>query len=73
MKAEVREWYDKARTTGGSVRIFGFQVGGGGSSTEHVHTNFDGATWDQASGSITLTPAPGQVYPSVLAVVAQRL
>lgn len=75
MKTEVHEWYDKARRSSGGLSIFGFNVSGagGGGSSEHVHTSFDGVTWDESTGSITLTPAPRQVYPSVLAVLARRL
>jgi hypothetical protein len=75
IRNEAKELYDKAKSTGGSMKILGFEVStaGGNGSSERVNADFGGVKWDEASGSITLTPAPMQVYPSVLAVVGQRL
>lgn len=76
IRKEAKELYDKAKSTGGSVKIFGFEVspaGGDGSSEQRVNTSSEGVKWDEASGSVTLIPASKQVYPSILAVVGQRL
>ncbi|KAJ7034386.1 hypothetical protein C8F04DRAFT_1101718 [Mycena alexandri] len=72
MRKEVHDMYNSAKNSGGRMRIFGFTVGGG-SSSESVHTSFDDVKWDEASGTMTLTPAPKQVYPSILGVLARRL
>jgi hypothetical protein len=75
IKKEVHEMYERARTGGGNLRIFGYHVSGsaGGSYSDKVKTSFDDVKWDEASGTLTLTPIPGQVYPSVLGVLARRL
>ncbi|KAF8877750.1 hypothetical protein CPB84DRAFT_357214 [Gymnopilus junonius] len=75
IRKEAKELYETARNSGGSLKIFGFEVGeaGGGGSSQHVDTSFKGVEWDDASGSITLIPAAQQVYPIVLAVIGQRL
>lgn len=75
IRNEAKELYDKAKNTGGSIKIFGFEVSrtDGDESSERINTNFEGVKWDDTTGSITLTPDSKQVYPSVLAVVGQRL
>ncbi|KAJ7034391.1 hypothetical protein C8F04DRAFT_1183210 [Mycena alexandri] len=75
IKKEVHEMYERARTGGGNLRIFGYHVSGsaGGSYSDKVKTSFDDVKWDEASGTLTLTPVPNQVYPSVLGVLARRL
>jgi len=74
MREEVNKIYDEVKSTGGSFSIFGFRVsaGAGGGSSEHVNTKFDDVKWDKASGSMSLTPTAGQVYPTILAAIAQR-
>ncbi|KAF8870110.1 hypothetical protein CPB84DRAFT_1855772 [Gymnopilus junonius] len=75
LRTEAKDLYEKARSSGGSLTIFGFHVAGsgGGGSSEQVKTDFEHVNWDNATGSITLTPAPQQVYPTLLAVLGQRL
>ncbi|KAG6831806.1 hypothetical protein H0H92_007483 [Tricholoma furcatifolium] len=74
MREEVNKIYDEVKTTGGSLSIFGFRVSasGSGGSTDHVNTNFDDVKWNKETGSMSLTPTKGQVYPTILAAVAQR-
>jgi len=73
-REEVNKIYEEVKTTGGSLSIFGFRVsaGAGGGSTDRVETRFEDVKWDKVSGSMTLTPTKGQVYPTILAAVAQR-
>jgi hypothetical protein len=73
LREEAKRLYEESKSTGGSLTIFGFHVGGGGGSSEQVKTSFEHVNWDNATGSITLTPAPQQVYPTLLAVLGQRV
>ncbi|KAF5380287.1 hypothetical protein D9757_007975 [Collybiopsis confluens] len=72
MRDEVNSIYEEVESTGGNMSIFGFRVsaGGGGGSTEHVVAKFEDVKWDKSSGSMSLTPTAGQVYPTILAAVA---
>ncbi|KAF5344963.1 hypothetical protein D9757_014580 [Collybiopsis confluens] len=74
MREEVDRIYEEVKNTGGRLTIFGFRVsaGAGSGSTEHVVTKFDDVEWDKSSGSMSLTPTAGQVYPTILGVVAQK-
>jgi len=74
LREEVHSIYQEVKSSGGSMSIFGFRVsaGGGGSSSSRVETSFDDVKWDKSSGSMSLTPTKGQVYPTILGAVAQR-
>ena len=74
IREEVNKIYEEVKKTGGRMSIFGFRVsaGAGGGSTEHVETKFEDVKWDNVTGSMSLTPTKGQVYPTILAAVAQR-
>ncbi|KAG6831818.1 hypothetical protein H0H92_007495 [Tricholoma furcatifolium] len=74
MREEVHKMYTETKETGGSMSIFGFRVsaGAGGGSSERVETSFDDVKWSQETGELVLAPTAGQVYPTILAAVAQR-
>ncbi|KAG6831809.1 hypothetical protein H0H92_007486 [Tricholoma furcatifolium] len=74
MRDEVNKLYTETKETGGSMNIFGFRVsaGAGGGSSECVNARFDDIQWSQETGELVLTPTHGQVYPAILAAVAQR-
>ncbi|KAF9062907.1 hypothetical protein BDP27DRAFT_1368461 [Rhodocollybia butyracea] len=83
IKDKVDQIINEVRTTGGSMSIFGFHVavngsgagaGGGavGNSTKRVDAKFEDIQWDNETGSLRLPPTKGQVYPTILAVIAQR-
>lgn len=67
--------YEEAKSTGGSLSIFGFPVvaGAAGHSEENVKTGFERTQWDNATGSMTIAPPSAQVYPTILAVLGERL
>lgn len=71
IRDEVHKIYQEVKETHGSMSIFGFNVGGG-DSVERVETTFDDVKWDNVSGAMSLAPTKGQVYPTILAAVAQR-
>ncbi|KAF9062913.1 hypothetical protein BDP27DRAFT_1427421 [Rhodocollybia butyracea] len=71
IRDEVHKIYQEVLETHGSMCIFGFDVGGSDSTTR-VDTSFDNVKWDNESGMMSLTPTKGQVYPTILAAVAQR-
>lgn len=75
MREEVDKMYNEVKSTKGRMSIFGFLVSNGtrdNDSTGRVDTKFDDVKWDKTKGSMNLTPTKGQVYPTILGVVAQR-
>ncbi|KAG6831807.1 hypothetical protein H0H92_007484 [Tricholoma furcatifolium] len=74
MRDEVNRIYEEVKSTGGWMSVFGFRVSAGKDAglTDQVVTNFHDVQWDQSTGSMSLTPTAGQVYPTILAAVAQR-
>jgi hypothetical protein len=72
IREEVHKLYRDVKKTGGSLSILGYQVSARAAPTERVNTEFNGVKWDKANGSMSLTPTKGQVYPTILGVVAQR-
>ncbi|KAF9062906.1 hypothetical protein BDP27DRAFT_1451549 [Rhodocollybia butyracea] len=74
LREEVDKIYQEVKSTGGRMSIFGFRVsaGAGNGAADRVETKFDDVKWDKDSGSMSLTPTAGQVYPTILGAVAQR-
>ncbi|KAG6826771.1 hypothetical protein H0H92_014511 [Tricholoma furcatifolium] len=74
MREEVNRIYEEVKSTGGRMTIFGFRVSAGADdgSQDYVETKFSDVKWSQTTGSMSLTPTAGQVYPTILAAVAQR-
>ena len=75
MREEVNNIYEEVKNTSGRMSIFGFRVsaGEGDGSTDHVVTRFEDVKWDKDTGLMSLTPTPGQVYPTILGAIARRL
>ncbi|KAG6850303.1 hypothetical protein H0H93_015245 [Arthromyces matolae] len=74
LRDEVDKIYEKVKATGGSMNIFGFSVsaGKGEELDDRVKSKFEDVKWNKATGSMSLTPVAGQVYPTILGVVARR-
>jgi hypothetical protein len=70
----VNDYISKARTTGGSVSIFGYNIGLGGDVSS---TNTSTTTYDQvkstSSGSVINIPASNNAYPTLLAVMGKAI
>ncbi|KAG6850302.1 hypothetical protein H0H93_015244 [Arthromyces matolae] len=74
LRDDVDKIYEEVKATGGSMSIFGFSVSAGKGSglKDRVESKFEDVKWDKATGSMSLTPVAGQVYPTILGVVARR-
>jgi hypothetical protein len=74
IREDVNKIYEEVKSTGGRMSIFGFRVSAetGDDATDRVEAKFEDVKWDKASGSMSLRPVKGQVYPTILAAVSQR-
>jgi len=71
---QVQNYIKTAESTGGSVSIFGFDIGlaAGGSYQTTQTQSFDQLNFDSTSGTYSIAPEDNG-YPILLGVVGQRL
>jgi hypothetical protein len=74
IRTEVDSLFHEASSTGGSARIFGWDIsaGGSGSSTSSRDTTFKDVKWDKDSGSLSIPPVDNG-FPTLLGVLGSRL
>jgi len=70
----INDYLEKARQTGGSASIFGFNIGLGGSadSVQTSTTTFDDVKNASSGNTITIPPSDDS-YPTLLAVVGESI
>jgi hypothetical protein len=71
IREDVNKIYEEVKSTGGRMSILGFRVPD--DSADRAQTKFEDVKWNKASGLMSLSLVKGQVYPTILAAISQRL
>jgi len=67
--SQFDSFYKQSVAASGGFSLFGFQIGGSGSSSVTKVTN--ACTWDAASCTLTIQPAPTAHNAQLLAVMGE--